>query len=229
MKNFLLKIVQIALVLFVFQNIISKLIAQDNLKVTDIDGNIYDIVSIGNQTWMKQNLKVTHYCNGDNIPNIIENETWYNLSTGAYCCYNNDESYSIIYGKLYNFYTVTDSRNLCPNGWHVPNNAEWNTLTTYLGGDNIAGGKLKEIGFTHWIRPNTSATNKTGFTALPAGNRYNGAIFYNMGEGGYWWSTTVNDEEESAWNFMLSNDYGGIYSGGEFNKKYGFSVRCMKD
>jgi uncharacterized protein (TIGR02145 family) len=137
--------------------------------VTDIDGNIYHTVTIGTQVWMVENLKTTKYRNGDPIPNVTGN-AWAALTTGAYCWYNNDAAtYKATYGALYNWYAVADSRNIAPTGWHVPTDAEWTTLTTFLGGESVAGGKLKETGTNHWTSPNTGATNETGFTALPGG------------------------------------------------------------
>lgn len=137
--------------------------------VTDYDGNVYQTVLIGDQCWMMENLKVTHYRNGDPIPHVTDGVTWGNLTSGAYCNYNNDEGNVATYGRLYNWYAVDDSRNIAPAGWHVPSDAEWQTLVDYLGGDAVAGGKMKEAGTTHWASPNTGATNESGFTALPGG------------------------------------------------------------
>ena len=195
--------------------------------VTDIDGNGYDTVRIGTQTWMKQNLKVTHYRNGDAIPNVTDGNAWGNLSDGAYCNYNNDNNYANIYGRLYNWFTVVDSRNLCPTGWHTPTNAEWTTLTNYLGGLTIAGSKLKETGLTHWNSPNTGATNETSFTALPGGWNYNG---YDMnGNLGSWWSNTQNIVWNSDANSIYMNYNDSTISVNIDEKQRGFSVRCVKD
>ena len=137
--------------------------------VFDIDGNGYDTVVIGTQTWLVQNLRVTHLNNGVSIPNITNSTLWKNSTTPALCYYNNDSvSYAAIYGALYNWYAV-NTNNLCPTNWHVPSYSEWETLITYLGGASVAGGKLKEVGTTHWTSPNTGATNSSGFTALPNG------------------------------------------------------------
>jgi len=197
------------------------------INPTDIDGNAYDVVTIGTQTWMKQNLNVTHYRNGDAIPNVTDNNTWANLATGAYCNYNNDSSYTATYGRYYNWYTVVDSRNLCPTGWHVPGDAEWTTLTDYLGGVSIAGGKLKEAGLTHWISPNTAATNETGFTALPGGYRDNNGTYVNIGYFGYWWSYTESNTS-NAWSRNMGYVHSYAYRDYD-NETYGFSVRCLKD
>jgi len=150
--------------------------------VTDIDGNCYRTVTIGTQVWMAENLKVTHDCNGEAIPNVTDGATWAGLTAGAYCEYNNDVNNVATYGRLNNWYAVADSRNISPAGWHVASDAEWQTLSIFLGGDAIAGGKMKETGTTHWYSPNTGATNESGFSALPGGYRASGnGPYENMG------------------------------------------------
>ncbi len=187
--------------------------------VYDIDGNGYDTVHIGVQIWMKQNLKTTHYRNGDEIPNITNDTTWSNLTAGAYSNYNNDTNNGNIYGRLYNLYTIIDSRNLCPLGWHVPSDADFTTLTAYLGGESIAGGKLKETGTIHWVSPNTGASNETGFTALPGGNH--SYLYYNLGYAGFLWSSTGT-------YLILYNDQNIV--GKTSNSQWiGMSERCIKD
>jgi len=155
-----------------------RVIADENdiTTVTDIDGNVYKTVKIGDQWWMAENLKVRHYRNGDPIPHEINNVEWIMLTTGAYCYYDNDSSHAADYGALYNWYTVSDFRNIAPEGWHVPTDEEWKELEMALGisqeyadstewrGTN-EGGKLKETGTTHWNSPNEGATNESGFTA----------------------------------------------------------------
>jgi uncharacterized protein (TIGR02145 family) len=136
-------------------------------SVTDIDGFVYKTVTIGSQIWMAENLKTTHYQNGNEIPNVADDNTWNNLTTAARCTNSFIDNYSAVYRLLYNWYAVSDSRNICPTGWHLHSQAEWTTLTTYLGGETSAGGKLKEMGTSHRIYPNTDATNECGFTALP--------------------------------------------------------------
>jgi uncharacterized protein (TIGR02145 family) len=199
--------------------------------ITDIDGNVYHTVTIGTQVWMVENLRTTRYRNSEPIPNVTNGTAWGNLTTGAYCDYDNTPGNSTTYGKLYNFYTVVDSRNLCPTGWHVPTNSEYQTLIDYLGGSTIAGGKMKEAGTTHWQDPNTDATNESGFTGLPGGFRYRGSDdnFSWIGSYGYWWSASEVDST-FAWHRYLR------YNSAEVNlydycyhKSYGFSVRCMKD
>ena len=134
-------------------------------SITDIDGNTYKTVTIGTQTWMAENLKVTKYNDGIAIPNVTDNTAWRELTTGALCDYGNTPSNSETYGKLYNWHAVNTGK-LCPTGWHVPSDAEWTELTDYLGGTSVAGDKLKETGSTHWSNLRTGATNETGFTAL---------------------------------------------------------------
>lgn len=195
--------------------------------VTDIDGNVYQTVTIGTQVWMAENLKVTHYRNGDAIPNVTDNGTWSGLTTGAYCAYNNDENNVATYGRLYNWYAVADSRNIAPAGWHVPTDEEWQTLVDYLGGSSVAGGKLKETGTAHWNSPNEGATNESGFTALPGGYRYDSGLFVNMGDYAYFWSSTEYSSY-FAWYRYLSFSHSQV---GRTNliKRLGFSVRCVRD
>ena len=237
MKKGLKRILQIAIMLFVFI-ILSYSCKKDSNNntlttgpiagpnVTDIDGNIYHSVVIGTQTWTVENLKVTHYRNGDAIPNAIDIVSW-GSTTGAYCNYNNDANNATTYGKLYNWYTVVDTRNLCPTGWHVPSDTEWTTLITYLGGDSIAGGKLKETGLTHWASPNATATNVTGFTALPAGDRYFEGSYFDIGNKGYWWSSTEQNSTY-AWSRFMYYNYSNATRYGN-SKASGMSVRCLKN
>jgi len=203
---------------------------KDNHTVTDIDGNVYKTVTIGTQTWMVENLKVTHYRDGSAIPNITNATTWTSLTTGAYCDYNNLTSNGLIYGHQYNWLAAVDTRNIAPIGWHVPTNAEWNLLSDYLGGATVAGGKLKEAGTTHWASPNTGATNSSGFTALPGGNRSNiNGTFDSMSTYGRWWSTTESSTT-SAWTRNLNYYYSNIFTDTGGNaKSIGCSIRCVKD
>lgn len=196
--------------------------------VTDYDGNVYDTVMIGTQAWLKENLKVTHYNNGDPIPNVTANTAWAALLTGARCYYNNDSvAYDSVYGPLYNWYAVNDANNLCPSGWHVSTNAEWQTAETYLGGSYIAGGKMKEAATLHWLSPNTGATNSTGFTGLPGGMRDPANNFQYIRENGLWWTPTAYNSS-MAWSTYMWYLFAGVdHNPG--TKKYGFSVRCVKD
>ena len=201
--------------------------------VTDIDGNFYPSIIINGQEWMQQNLAVTKYRNGDPIPTGLSYVTWLNTTNGAYAIYNNDAANNTLYGKLYNWYAVNDSRGVCPTGWHVPSDAEWSTFINYLdpnanGGDtwpNVAGGKLKSM--TGWNSPNSGATNESGFTGLPGGYRNNYGPYFNFGNYGYWWSSTEGDSS-NAWSRRL------FYNGSDvdrlsYNKQNGFSVRCVRD
>lgn len=191
----------------------------------DCDGNTYPTITIGKQVWMAENLKVTHYRNGDAIPNETKSKTWAGLSTGAYCWYDNYKTTNKKFGALYNWYAVDDSRGLCPEGWHVPTHVEWTTLTTYLGG-TIAGGKMKTTS-KFWTSPNTDATNSTGFTGLPGGGRSNGGTFGDVGDVGYWWSSTERSSS-SVWYHGLGYSDGSL-SVGNGSKRLGFSVRCLRD
>jgi len=199
--------------------------------VTDIDGNMYKIVTIGNQKWTKTNLNVSHYRNGDPIPHVTDREQWANLTTGAWCYYNNDPVNEAKYGKLYNWYAVNDPRGLAPAGWHVPSDAEWTILTTFLGGESVAGGKMKEMGiafnYFNWISPNTSATNSSGFTALPGGTRSFIGLFSNVGFNGYWWSS-LEYNTTNVWYRYLFYTNGSAYRN-YAQKVNGFSVRCIKN
>jgi uncharacterized protein (TIGR02145 family) len=195
--------------------------------VTDYDGNVYSTITIGSQIWMQGNLKVTHYRNGDAITNVTNFSNWWNLTTGAYCNYNNDVNNATTYGILYNWHVVNDSRNIAPAGWHVPTDAEWTILTTFLGGENVAGGKLKETGINHWLSPNNGATNESGFTALPGGYRDNTGTFSAIGVDCFWWSSSENSPY-GAWSRRIDNispSVNRLYS----NESNGFSVRCLKD
>jgi len=196
--------------------------------VTDIDGNEYHTVTIGTQTWLVENLKTTKYNDGTSIPNVTDNNERGNLSTPGYCWYNNDATNKNPYGALYNGYTVNTGK-LAPIGWHVPTDAEWTILTTYLGGESVAGGKLKETGTTHWLSPNNGATNESGFTALPGGISGGDGTFLHIGYGGFWWSSTENDTYTFiAWYRVL--DYNLNYISRNSNSKnLGFSVRCVRD
>jgi uncharacterized protein (TIGR02145 family) len=198
--------------------------------IKDADGNVYKTVIIGTQTWMAENLKVSKYSDGTTIPNITDNTQWQNNTTGAWCYYNNDATNNAKYGKLYNWYAVSKTtngnKNVCPSGWHVPTDDEWTILTEYLGGESAAGGKMKEIGTTSWISPNTDATNTSLFTGLPGGDR-NYFGYYYVGSYGFWWSSTEYSTNR-AWNRYLDNEVGNATSS-NYSKDSGFSVRCLRD
>jgi len=199
----------------------------DTTIVTDIDGNTYDIIHIGEQVWMAENLKVTRYRNGNLIPYVTTNVVWESLSTGGYCYYSNIETNRTIYGNLYNWAAVTDSRNLAPTGWHVPTDAEFQTLIDYLGGDSIAGGKMKTTGTAYWLAPNDGATNESGFSAMPGGLRDYTGHCTNIIYHAYFWTTTSRNTAD-AWYRRLN------YNNAEaerdsYDKGAGFSVRCVRD
>jgi len=202
--------------------------------ITDIDGNTYSTVKIGTQTWMAENLKTTKYRNGDIIgtttpTNLIipkENTQKHQYQWPS----NGDEKFVSIYGRLYTWYAVEDNRNLCPQGWHVPTEDEWFILLNYLGGESVAGGKLKEAGTSHWWSPNTGATNSSGFTALPGGHRFidmSDGSFEDIGGNGFWWSSSELDPVNGRGIRMMMfwNQTEKAY----YWKSSGFSVRCVKD
>jgi len=196
--------------------------------VTDYDGNVYKIVQIGTQVWMAENLKTTKYNDDTSIPLVTDNNEWISLNTPAFCWYNNDaETNKSIYGALYNWYTVNTGK-LCPKGWHIPTHSEWTTLVNFLGGEYVAGGKLKETGTLHWQSPNPGATNETGFTALPGGLRYYGGSFYHIGDYGWWWSATEESATFAWHSIMFYNSIEATIST-LYNKEFGFSIRCVKD
>lgn len=200
--------------------------------MTDQDGNVYKTITIGTQTWMAENLRTTKYRNGDPIPNVTDNTAWFTLLTDAYCNYKNTGNSDTIntYGRLYNWYAVSDKRNIAPIGWHVPTEAEWTTLTTYLGGESVAGGKMKETGITHWPWTNPSATNESGFTALPSGVRgYNlHGDFGYLGLGLGYWSSTPGYGSSAMDLYMDAAVNANCYSSSR-SLWMGFSVRCVMD
>ncbi len=187
----------------------------------------YPSVLIGAQYWMEKNLEVTTYRNGDPIPYVTDATAWAALTTGAWCYYNNDPANGSLYGKLYNWYAVNDPRGLAPTGWHVATDVEWTTLETTLGGDPVAGGKMKVAGTTSWTTPNTGATNESGFAGLPGGTRNLDGAFSSVGSYGGWWSSSEVDTT-FAWFRYLYYGYGSIFRDGS-NGQNGFSVRCLRD
>jgi uncharacterized protein (TIGR02145 family) len=203
--------------------------------VKDIDGNTYNTVQIGTQCWTKENLKVTKYNDGsviqlDTSGGISGNgtgQTWSARTTGARTVYGQDTSNIAIYGYLYNWYAVANIKGLCPSGWHVPNESEWSTLmTNYLGGETVAGGKMKTTGITYWLNPNTGATNEGGFSALPGGCRFNDR-FTNIRGTALFWSTTESNNY-LAWYRLLNANSGYGYRISN-SKSTGASIRCLKD
>jgi uncharacterized protein (TIGR02145 family) len=214
------------------------------ITVTDIDGNLYNTVTIGTQTWMVENLKTTKYCNGDPIPNITDASEWGNLSIGTCCDYDNTLSNCSIYGKLYNWYAVDDSRNIAPTGWHVPSEEEWTTLKNYMTANLGASSSVAKAlaSNIYWARyavnggstPDPGAVsndltknNGTGFTALPGGYINYYGQFYEINRGGYWWSSTAYNAD-TAYCQLMSWD-GNIISSNNESKVDGFSVRLVRD
>lgn len=204
-------------------------------EVEDIDGNVYRTIQIGNQVWMAENLRATRYCNGEEIPNVVDSAQWINLTEGGWAYYQNDSSYNYPHGKLYNWFVASDSRNPCPCGWHVPLDVEWTVLRKVLDNqsgstDNInsAGGKMKVTGTKYWLEWNQGATNESGFSALPAGGR-NGEMGYFNGKGslGSWYSSE-SATDKTAWQRAIFN-YSRSIDRNPTPKSDGFSIRCLKD
>jgi len=206
--------------------------------VTDIDGNVYETVKIGEQWWMSENLKVTHYRNGDTIPHVTDNASWEVLSTGAYCEYGNASGMVITFGRLYNWHAVNDDRNIAPAGWHVPTDDEWKLLEKFLGmSDESAdstswrgtdqGGQLKEADTGCWHEPNKGATNITGFTAVPGGLRNHVGNYYNIYYFGSYWTSTAGTSIFAMYRGLFC-DRATIERSLQ-HRQSGFSVRCIKD
>lgn len=208
--------------------------------IVDIDGNVYHTVSIGDQIWLKENLKVTKYNNGDPIALVTDTNAWTILKTPAYCNYNNNEAIAQEYGRMYNYYVVVDDRKVCPTGTHVPSDLEWEMLCNFLGGKMVAGGKLKESGTEHWNSPNVMAINtrngdyseispsESGFNALPAGRQYHSCYTF-LGFYTELWSTTPCEyDTDLVWcrylTFSLPH-----FCRFTYKKHYGLSIRCIKD
>ncbi len=195
--------------------------------MTDIDDNVYNIVKIGGQWWMAENLKVTHYRNGEPIFDLLDQSAWADSLWPGYCYYDNNAANVPVYGLLYNWFAVNDVRNIAPTGWHVPTDEEWQTLENYLGGRSIVGGKLKEIGTEHWNSPNSGATNETYFFAVPGGYRHSSSEYRYLGERAVFWTLTEYNNTQ-AWNISLIYDE-IVINHGVYSRIFGFSIRCIKD
>ena len=182
------------------------------------------VVTIGNQVWTSKNLDVATYRNGDVIPQVQDQNAWANLTTGAWCYYDNDASNGTKYGKLYNWYAVHDARGLAPQGFHIPSDAEWTILTDYLGGEEAAGTKMKSG--TGWVS-NGNGTNSSGFAGFPGGCRGRDETFCNIGSYGHWWCATENRSNDAWSRYLRCSD--GIVDRGNFYKQAAFSVRCLGD
>ena len=201
-------------------------------SMTDQEGNVYKTIVIGTQEWMAENLNTSSYRNGDAIVTDLDNAAWGATSSGAWSYYNNDASYECPYGKLYNWFACTDSRGLCPTGWHVPSDAEWTTLTNFLGGEGVAGGMMKSTGTIEattglWNNPNTGATNSSGFSGVSSGTKYYEGNYSDISNISIFWS---NSEIQSDTGLTRYIYYAGqdvvLYP---YVKQGGFSVRCLRD
>ena len=181
-------------------------------------------IKIGTQTWTSKNLNVSTYRNGDAIPQVQDANAWAKLTTGGWCYYENKTANGSSYGKLYNWYAVNDPRGLAPKGYHIPTDAEWTILTDYLGGDTIAGTKMKST--SGWDN-NGNGTNTSGFAGLPGGYRYYNGDFNPIGARGFWWSSS-EDDTIYAWSSVLNGNYGNVPRNYHF-KQDGCSVRCLRD
>jgi len=196
--------------------------------VTDIDGNVYRTIKIGNQIWMEENLKVTRYNDGTSIPNLADSEEWASTTVGAYCNFDNDESNVSKYGRLYNWYAIKSGK-LAPEGWRVPNEDDFLFLILYLGGEKVAGGKLREPGTTHWVSSHESITNESGFSARGAGMRSSvlpQASYMEMKERAYFWAVNENNFIYTWYITSGRNDITRSVNSSPRNS--GYSVRCIK-
>lgn len=195
--------------------------------ITDIDGNVYHTISIGTQVWMVENLKTTKYNDGTEIPFISDTaDAWYALNSPGYCWYNDNETNKETTGALYNWHALNTGK-LCPKGWHIPTDKEWSILAEFLGGEIVAGGKMKATGTEFWSSPNTGATNSSGFTALYSSFRgKSGFIPKGNGTLLFWSSTAHDDVDAWAWYLRFDSEALGRNHGGKY---HGFSVRCLKD
>ena len=203
--------------------------------VKDIDGNIYNTVQIGTQCWTKENLRITKYRDSSVIP-LDESggtagngtgQTWSSRTTGARTVYGHSAANLATFGYLYNWYAVADPKGLCPSGWHVPSDLEWTTMTNYLGGGSVAGGKMKAIDTTKWLIPNLGATNESGFTAIPSGFRWVFGGFYDLNGGTIFWSAT-EDSKTAGWYYYL-REYTTSLDNFVTGKDTGGSIRCLKN
>ena len=199
-------------------------------NITDIDGNSYKTVIIGTQRWMAENLKTTKFNDGTPIPLAIDPSSWLNAKAPARCYYDNNTS-NAKYGSLYNWSVIgiydINSKNVCPAGWHVSRDIDWQDLANYLGGEEVAGGKLKEAGFVNWVSPNTDASNIALFNALPGGLRTSNGNFYWINNKGYWWTATEQSGAESIYRILKFDSSTLDWSFD--SRSYGMSIRCVKD
>jgi uncharacterized protein (TIGR02145 family) len=202
----------------------------NNIKfqVKAVGSNI-ETIKIGAQEWTTKNLNVSRYRNGDIIPEVKDQIIWENLTTGAWCYYNNDSKKGAIYGKLYNWFAVNDPRGLAPEGFHIPSNSEWYELIDFLGGEYVAGGKMKERGISHWEYPNKVDFESCGFNGLPGGYRNNDGEFGNIGDVTNWWSSSESYKTSAFARHLHKSFLSASWNVDGINKRFGLSVRCIKD
>jgi len=196
--------------------------------VTDVDGNTYNTISIGNQIWLTENLKVTKYNDQVPISLVLDDASWSTQTEPAYCYYEGDIANASIYGNLYNWHVVNNAKNVCPLGYYVPSIADWEELITFVGGNAVAGGKLKEMGLEHWSDPNTGADNSSSFTLLPSGWRANNnGLYENLSYMAYVWSSTSIDAQSSS-IILVGYDSPACYTS-DSHILTGLPIRCLKD
>ena len=229
MKNNLILGTFLAITAILFSGCGGGASSSDSTSTEKVEGSTESaesggVVTIGTQVWTSKNLNVDTYRNGDEIPQVQDANAWSNLTTGAWCYYTNDASNGTKYGKLYNWYAVSDSRGLAPNGYHIPTDAEWTQLSDYLGGESEAGTKMKS---TNGWEEDGNGNNESGFAGFPGGYRsYNGTVD-GIGRDGNWWSATENDSS-NAWTRNLKANDGNVHRD-DYNKRLAFSVRCLGD
>ena len=206
---------------FIFSNSFSQETVQDN------EGNSYKTIKIGEQIWMQENLKTTHYNNGKAIPTIADPKAWGNATTGAYAVYEDKEKNKQEFGLYYNYYVIIDTGNVCPIGWHIPSDSDFIKLIDFMGGAARAGGKLKEKEFKFWLKPNTGYTVNDTFKARGVGRRSSGGNYYGLTTNANFWSKTSVDEYKAI--AIGLECYDVAVSTYAWHKAHGFSIRCIKN
>jgi uncharacterized protein (TIGR02145 family) len=207
--------------------VVTTLLSPGPEIVKDYDGNQYTTVTIGTQDWLVENLKATRYQNGDPIQMVTEDAQWNKQTTGAFCNFDQEAANGQIYGHLYNWYAVNDPRNICPKGWRVPTDADWDVLSSALGGDVSSAGKMKDATTRYWDSPNVGATNESGFTALPGGYRSIKGEYNSMGSFTFFWSSS-GYASETAWCRWMQSGNDQLDRIDNY-KNFGFSVRCIRE
>ena len=202
---------------------------QESKTVTDVDGNTYPIVTFGTQLWMAENLRTTHYRNGDAIPELTEGAEGEDPASGASCTYEYNPENEATFGRMYTWHAAMDERGLCPQGFHVPTEEEWNTLADLLGGIYSAGGLVKAPGYAGWEAPNPDPEKGGAFMALPGGVRDTDGSFYFLGSNAYFWSSTERPDEAGFGYYRYISGGMELLNGGFYAKGVAMSVRCMGD